>query len=1236
MLKSLELFGFKSFADRTRFDFADGITCVVGPNGSGKSNVVDAIKWIMGDQSPKSLRGKEMTDVIFNGASGRSPSNFAEATLSFDNSTGLLPIDAAEVQIGRRLWRSGDSEYLINQGTARLKDIKDLFMGTGAGTSAYSIIEQGRVDQILQANASARRAVFEEAAGVSRYKSRRSEALRKLERVAQNLLRLTDIVDSLEAQRNATRSQAAKATKFREVAEDLRRQWLGLAADDYRLQSSVLKVSEAQLGELAAEIEVLNQQQDELECELTEFDAKISQVEDRLRSIEQSKSANRETMAGHEATIRHQISRRQELESELIRLRRQRTVLGGRFHEATEEFDRSQTQAEQFRNEFDKHKTGISSAEQQIQELAIKATEQRSEVESERQRQFDLMRGITESDHRVINLKSQRESIQKTAGELLVQLNMLEEDIATQRQETQRQQQQSAEAEQQASRIHAVLQQKQAEKDRLISEHSSFQNELTELLQQQTEWKTRLAILEDLERQQQGLGIGVKDILGRAQTSGKPPWNSIIGSVADLLEVDLEDAALLEVALADRSQLVVVDDVKPLADYLKRPAAQIDGRVGFVALNGAQLGASNETDVNEPHQMTTDLSDRPGVIGRADRRVRGAARTPHLAEQLLADTWIVSSLEAAFELSAGDGQDCRFVTLAGELLESNGTLFAGKMRAETALFSRKSELRRLKNDLMKQQNRIGDEEDRVAGLDDSIADAAKQLETAEREYRTSTDHISKRKIVLADSERQLQSLLSQLDDMNEELNRQCGREQQLHNEIEQAEMDLAESEESLRLLQTEIENSERDISRIEHRRQGLEKKQSTEQLTLAKQEERLTSLQTACQRLEVELNQRQDQRDEADRRFESTDSKMKRSTLQTLNTNAQLAELFLQDESLAADVALLESEKGQFRQQRIEIAEQESQLRKQRRDLNDKQHAEEIQARDIRHQMRSLDERIVEEYQLALADVVETGASALADYIAERDGETHQVAADIRFEDVRDELESRVSRLRRKMKTMGNVNTDSLDDLEELETRYGHFSEQLQDLVEAKATLEEIVRRINTESQRLFHESFSSIRTHFQELFRKLFGGGEGDVILEDPEDVLECNIDIVARPPGKELRSISLLSGGEKTMTAVALLMAMFQSRPSPFCILDEVDAALDEANVDRYTAVVKEFEQTTQFIMITHNKRSMTIADVMYGVTMEQSGVSKRLSVRFEDVNEDGDFNVPPQGSQNVNDAA
>ena len=390
MLKSLEMFGFKSFADRTRFDFSRGITCVVGPNGSGKSNVVDSIKWVLGDQSPKSLRGKDMTDVIFNGASGRKPAAYAEALLTFDNTERYLSVDAADVQIGRRLWRSGDSEYLINQQPARLKDIKDLFMGTGGGSSGYSIIEQGRVDQILQANAAARRHVFEEAAGVSRYKARKEEATRKLERVEQNLLRLRDIVDEVESQLNTTRTQASKAAKYREVSTELREWWFGLAADDHRHFSVQLTAVEQELHGGEERLADLTARQQELEGKLSVFDAELAEVDMRLRQAEKSAAGNRESVVRHESTLRHLTDRQKELGSELDHLRRQRVTLRARAREMTAELKSSEDELFRSDAEFARLRGDLAEAEDELAELTSQLKADHATLDRERQKQLEL------------------------------------------------------------------------------------------------------------------------------------------------------------------------------------------------------------------------------------------------------------------------------------------------------------------------------------------------------------------------------------------------------------------------------------------------------------------------------------------------------------------------------------------------------------------------------------------------------------------------------------------------------------------------------------------------------------------------------------------------------------------------------------------------------------------------------------------------------------------------------
>ena len=401
MLKSLELFGFKSFADRTRLDFSTGINCVVGPNGSGKSNVVDAMKWILGDQSAKSLRGKEMTDVIFNGSASRKASAFAEATLTFDNSTGLLPLDMQEVQIGRRIWRNGDAEYLLNRAPARLKDIKDLFLGTGAGSAAYSIIEQGRVDQILQGNSASRRAVFEEAAGISRFKARKVEALRKLERVGQNLERLTDIVDEVEAQLNSTRSQAAKAARFHDVSTALKNWWLGLAADDYRHLTTEIDHVEKQLVDSNRRLEILNERQKELGSREAAFDADLAKLDEQLREVQRRNSEGREAVAGHEATIGFQSARLQELDSELHRLQTQQLTLGHRVHEAVAEIASHEQQQIVFEAEYAANYERVATHDQRLRTAADELALRREQIEQDRARRLELTRHVSDTSNAV-------------------------------------------------------------------------------------------------------------------------------------------------------------------------------------------------------------------------------------------------------------------------------------------------------------------------------------------------------------------------------------------------------------------------------------------------------------------------------------------------------------------------------------------------------------------------------------------------------------------------------------------------------------------------------------------------------------------------------------------------------------------------------------------------------------------------------------------------------------------
>ncbi|MDA1213691.1 MAG: chromosome segregation protein SMC [Planctomycetota bacterium] len=1301
MLKSLQLFGFKSFADRTQFDFSNGITCVVGPNGSGKSNVVDGIKWLLGDQSPKSLRGKEMTDVIFNGALGRKPSAFAEAVLTFDNSKQTLSVDTPEVQIGRRLWQTGESEYLINGATCRLKDVKDLFLGTGAGASAYSIIEQGRVEQILQANASTRRVVFEEAAGISRYKLRKVETLRKLERIGQNVLRLTDIVDEVDTQLNAAKTQATKALKYREVEIELRELWLGLAADDARTLSAKLSKVQQGLQSDETELEQLNARRQASEQQLTLLDQQISELDDRLLAIERGHSQTGQAITREQSTIQHLQTRSQELDADITRLRTQRS----RLHHRTREID---ILAATTSSALAESQQSITTRKAEVERYELQVAEHNSLIESTRQHCDTLKEQHTaavqeqhERQHRVTGLNAQIVALRESELRAATELERCNDELERARAAFDLQIEIVEERQKQSEAVEAELTTVRQQHRQLSQDYELSQKRSSELREERSALQARKVILEDWERRQEGRGLGVKEILSRSKTAAAPPWNQLLGSIADLLVVDLDHAALLEVALGDRAQLLVMHEFSSLIDYLNHNVATINGRVGFVSL-------ADLSDDKNSSAANIDLSAYPGVKHRADELVMdNLDPTVELTDDLrklitalLGNTWIVEKLDVALELAQTEGKSCRFVTLQGERLEADGTLFVGLDRPESAIVSRKSELRRLRNELIRVDAAMSEQHKCLAELVETLTMIDAEAGELHQRWQKENDHFLEAKAQATEHEQKIVRL-------EQERHRWESESDELASRLERFQLQQAEAQSRLTKLGAEIEATQKQLSQhtervtaVETQVEEIEQQLQIARVALAKHEERLSALEQEQSRHAEEQRQRQQQYQESERRLEATRDKLRQYSLQILNSRACLAELYLDSDLSERDVLSIHGEKKQLRQIRAKLQKEDNQVQQERRELQDTKHTREMQSRDIQYQITTLKQRIEEEYQLTLEDIVGTGASALALYKAgrikglskpsqhhttddqdesiesfdsseqvvetaeevpeetgeivdslsgEEEGESSEVDLStehtdesvltnvefdaVEFEEIRDVVDGYVQRLRRKLKMMGNVNPDSLQNLDELDKRYGQLKAQLDDLVAAQATLDEIIRRLNIESKRIFLDTFETIRGHFKELFRKLFGGGEADIILEDPEDVLDCGIDIVARPPGKELRSITLMSGGEKTMTAVALLMSIFRSKPSPFCILDEVDAALDEANVERYVSVLKEFDTATQFILITHNKRSMSAGSVLHGVTMEQSGISKRFSVRFEDVNENSDFKKP---SEDQNQAA
>ncbi len=1233
MLTQLELFGFKSFADRTAFDFVQGITCVVGPNGSGKSNVVDAIKWILGDQSAKSLRGKEMSDVIFNGSASRKPSGYAEATLTFDNRSRLLQVDADDVRVGRRLYRSGESEYLLNGAVVRLKDVKDALLGTGAGTSAYSIIEQGRVDQILQANPTTRRVVFEEAAGISRFKNRRVDAERKLERVAQNLARLKDIVDEVETQLNATRNQASKAARYRELSTELRELWTGLAADEYRRYSADLATATQRAGDHERQSAELAEQIAALESARSEIEGALTSVDDRLQGVQREASGTREAIAAGESTIRHQTGRHRELDLDIADLRRERQQLSQRARSVVTELSDTAERISRFEATLAEHETALAARDAVVGELEGQAALAREHLASRRGERDQIAAERNEQGNRIALLTSQRAAAEETLASAAEACAQLAESVAAATAARNAAQEIASVEERAHAELLADVDRLQGERVRLLDEQGHSEKSLAAMREQRVAWDARIHVLENLEQRQEGLGIGVREILKRASTIDGAPWNSIVGCVGDLLQVPLDHAALVEVALGGRAQLIVTRDLAALSDYINSGAGLIQGRVGFLAApaNDAQranVGAS------------PDLAQEPGVIARADWLADEPPELKGLAAALLSGTWVVESLADAHRL-APHHAGLRWVTLQGELLDADGVLYAGTVPHEISVVSRKSELRRLRADLQQLDEEIAEQFAELTSLGRNLTDVDGTLADAELRLRQAGERLSASRSNLTSEERELKRLLNAREHAETEQTQLRERHGQLAAELAETEVRREELRVELEDHHVAITATEAELREIEQSLDQVREEHKRQQLELATHAERAAGLRDVQSRLERDQQQQEEQLRQAGQRLSTLLGTRRDIELQVLNTQARIAELCGQAEREDAERLQLEEDRAALRTQRAALHREEDALHRRRRSIADALHECELQVRECTHQRDALALRIEEEFQVRLSDLAESGVSALErfshtaiDPDATSDAELEDgdagtapahpgaVAEMPDADTLRAQLEEEVQKLRRKIKALGNVNTDALANLDELETRYTRLSTQFLDLSEAKTALEEIIRRINAESRRMFVETFETIREHFRELFRRLFGGGEADIVLEDPNDVLDCGIDILARPPGKELRNLSLLSGGEKTLTAVALLFAMFKSKPSPYCILDEVDAALDEANVERYATILNDFTEMTQFVVITHRKRTMTVADAVYGVTMEQAGVSKRMSVRFEDVSENGEI--------------
>jgi len=1229
MLKRLELVGFKSFADKTVFDFPDGVTAIVGPNGSGKSNIVDAVRWILGEQSAKSLRGGEMADVIFNGSSSRKSLGLAEVTMTFDNRRRQLPTEAEEVQITRRVYRTGEGEYVINGQISRLKDIKELFLGSGAGNDDLCIIAQGKVDVLLQASNKDRRTIFEEAAGISRFKAKKIETLRKLERVDQNLARVKDIIEEVEKQLRSVKLQASKAQRFKEYSDRLRDLRICVGQVEYRDLTMKVDAQTQVLDSLKGELDQRAARAGACEAEAERLEMLLADLDDQLRDEEAALAKLLGQIQADESTITHETGATSDLQAELQQTRHRLNDLTQRVRALAETTRAAEAALVEAARQADHEREQVQAHQATLHAATSRLAELNEQIAADKALHFEQMRRSAHLQNEVVSSKAQVDNLRRERDRLRLRSEQVATNLASLDVELQELLQAESELHERLQQSRNKLQSDKAEQERLRHERERIGEQVARERENRSGLTSRIEVLDGLIRSHEGLGTGVREVIALTEQSEAGPWSTVVGMIADFLTVRREYAPLIDLALGDWAQRFVVRDNDVLAQALAERTQPFSGRVSFLPLASMRTLSGSEQDAamkglkaNLAVQVSlmSKLKDpgldgneptpeHPGLVALAEQLV--SCEHPELVDLpslLLGHTLIVRDLVTARAIAAHT-PGFRLVTLQGELLEPDGTLTVGTHHAETGILSRKSEWRELHEQLQQLDQRI--------------------LQT-ESAWHSLGDQIRALDSVIVDDQEAITVLGEQAADLRSRVGRHQERRQGLHeevtvsrDEIERIEQEVAAVETAWQTCQTQAAEAEALVQTLHQRlhlaeeeihvreRDRHESQQAftQAQVAFAQVDERHRSLQTQFQQSSRDYHQRLQELEHNQRNVDQLVARLTDSQQTMLRASSFLAQAYLSKEHYQRHIGDMIEQRERKRNERVRLSQQAQTARAEWRTHQETVHQRELEATNLRHQRDSLVQRLRDDYQVELAELMLQPIPT----VPQPEPRAGEVLTEPAFEPVAAQQE--IDELRRKLSRLGNVNMEALQELNELDARAVSLQTQFDDLNSAKKSLEEIIAKINVDSKKMFLDTFAVVRTHFQELFRKLFGGGMADIVLEDENDVLESGIDIIARPPGKELRSISLMSGGEKTLTAVALLLAVFRSKPSPFCLLDEVDAALDEANIGRFVGVLKEFAGQSQFIVVTHSKKTMAAADTLYGITMQESGISKQVTIRFED---------------------
>lgn len=1175
-LKQIELAGFKSFALKTKFEFHSGITGIVGPNGSGKSNVSDAVRWVLGEQRAKQLRGANMQDIIFAGTENRKPVSYASVSLTLDNSDSVLPVEYKEVTVTRKIYRSGESEYLLNGTNCRLRDIQELFYDTGVGKEGYSLIGQGQIERILNGKPQERRELFDEAAGIVKYKRRKATAQKKLENEQENLIRVNDIIYELEKQVGPLKRQSEKARIYLQKREEQKILDLQLYAIQVEKAEEERKELDKNIGILTAQLKEVRDSYEKGKNDSGKIEATMENLETQITELRKLQSEDSLKKQGSEhkiellkAEIRaeelsgaHYSKRMADLSAEIEEKLQERSS----YEERIKDNQKKQADILEMRQEIARELREINGKIQEargrseeIQNEILKLMEQKSSAESRHQHFHTLMEQIQIQEKQL-----SEEELQ--AGE---ELSRREGELSSWRSQFQEKEAQRKAFDEQIAQEEAKLQELTEKRDDLAIRYEEADREFMRK-------QSRRDALTNLAERYEGYGNSIRRVMEKKSTE-----SGIIGVVADIIRVEKAYETAIETALGGSIQNIVTEDepsARRMIDYLKKNRF---GRATFLPLTSVRKRSRAREE---------DALREAGVIGLADSLVKTEERFSGIVSSLLGGILVVDSIEHALAIAKKYHYSMRIVTKEGEFLRPGGSLTGGAFKNNSNLLGRKRELEQLQkeiNELNESRKRIRIEQEKVREgriRQRERIEEAKQ-EAAKREVAANTAklNVSRLEDVIGQTKKQLtriaedgeiakkkllqmetegKSVLDQskaIEEKRKSLEEEAAAlstelEQKLssRNEIDKRSEDLSKSEASFastrNFLRENLERSGRELAKLKEDREAIAKTQTEARAGSGEKRQEIGRLQEEIRELAEELS--------------SAEKKLEQAVKARDELNVSYREFFEKREEMTKQIADLEKE--EFR-------------------LN-------TRSEQLEHQTESQDAYIWEEYELTRNHALEQAQPT---------------------EESPSEIKRKTKEIRDEIRGLGNVNVNAIEEYKDVSERYEFLSGQRADMEEARGNLEQMIGSLDNGMRRQFREQFERIQKEFQKVFQTLFGGGKGSLALTEGDDILEAGIEINAQPPGKKLQNMMQLSGGEKSLTAIALLFAIQNLKPSPFCILDEIEAALDEPNVDRFAQYLQRLSKSTQFIVITHRRGTMNAADRLYGITMQEKGVSAQVSV-------------------------